>query len=77
MDGRKNTPSKGTSLALGCFKKDAKRMNEMLRSQGVTSASFDVNTGLAQWEDKNGRNALYRLHGCIDRDGGYSDHVGK
>ena len=69
-----NTPSKGESIALGCFKKDALAATEYIRKRyGVTSASFDPKTGHAKWEDKNGRNAILDYHNAIDRDGGYSD----
>jgi hypothetical protein len=69
LPGHNNTPSKGESLALGCFPKQAKEFNEHLRKLGVTSAEFDPRTGYAKWEDKKGRDALLRWHDAIDNDG--------
>ena len=74
---RKNTSERGESIALGRLQKHAAEMNETLRKMGVTSAYIDPKTGNAKWEDKNGRNALLRLSGAIDRDAGYSEYCGK
>jgi hypothetical protein len=72
-----NTPSNGRSVAIGCFKKDAEQATEQLRKRyGVTSAHFDPKTGEAVWSDKNGRNAILKYHGAIDREAGYSDFCG-
>ncbi len=73
-----NTPSKGESVALGVSPGQAAAANEFIRKRyGVTSVGFDPRTGNAVWSDRNGRNALMKYHGAIDREAGYGDYSGQ
>lgn len=58
------------SVSIGCIPRDAKKLNEQLRAEGIRGAEYDMKTGVLHMESKEARRIMVARSAARDESEG-------